>query len=402
MLALRVPSALALALAIAFVAGSARLEAADPTPLPGVGVAEAWPGVTFTEPTFIVSDGSPNDLFVGEQGGRILKIAKWRGTGEVPRPAVWLDLRSRVNNEGQGGLLGCAFHPKFATSNRVYVCYLAKGPGGNSAYILRVAEFTCPAGGPPDPASERTVLEVHKSRNIHQGGGLAFGPDGMLYLGVGDGGGAVDATTVGSRFPSQTTDQPLGKILRMDATTPGKCVPCASNPWISGDAKSWMPWIYAYGFRNPWQLDWDANGRLFTAEPGTSGDGSREWVTEVRSGGNHGWPYFEGDRPLAKGGPAPEASDLVMPALVYQSGARAGAAVGGKFYRGGIEALKGRYLFADYMRGEVYSLDLSSGRGTDWRLIGNVPEVSTFGVDAQGEVYVASHGKGTIWRVVPR
>ena len=396
---LAAPLALALALAFLVLPGSA--QAADPTPMPGVGLAEAWPGVKFTEPVFCVSDGSPDSMFVGEQTGQIVKVAKWRGQGAVPQPTVWLDLKSKVAYEGQGGLLGCAFHPQFAQNGRVFVSYLAKGPGGENAFVLVVSEFAATPGGSCDGASEKRVLQIGKRRNIHQGGGLAFGPDGMLYLGVGDGGDPVSQQTVGKDFPSQTPNNPLGKILRMDVSTVGKCVPGAGNPWATG--QGWMPFIYAYGFRNPWRFDWDAQGRMWTAEPGTSGEGSREWVTEIKRGMNHGWLYFEGDRPFAQGGAAPAANNMVMPVLVYQSGQRAGAAIGGKFYKGSrVPALKGKFIFIDYMRGEVYSVDLSSGAANDWRLLGQVPECAAVGMDAQGEVYICSNGKNSIWTVIPR
>ncbi|MGE0193595.1 MAG: sorbosone dehydrogenase family protein [Planctomycetota bacterium] len=391
---------LALALALTLLVLPAPAHAADPAPMPGVGLAEAWPGVKFTEPVFCVSDGSADSMFVGEQPGQIVKIAKWRGQGAVPQPTVWLDLKSNVAVGGQGGLLGCAFHPQHAQNGRVFVSYLMKGPGGENAFVLVVSEFTATPGGGCDAASEKRVLQIGKRRNIHQGGGLGFGPDGMLYLGVGDGGDPVSPQTVGKDFPSQTPGNPLGKILRMDVSAAGKCVPGAGNPW--GTQQGWMPFIFAYGFRNPWQFDWDAQGRLWTAEPGTSGEGSREWVTEVKRGMNHGWPYLEGDRPFAQGGGAAPPG-VVMPALVYQSGQRAGAAVAGKFYKGSrVPALKGKLIFVDYMRGEVYSLDVSSGTGTDWRLLGQVPECSAVGRDNDGEVYICSNGKNSIWTVIPR
>jgi glucose/arabinose dehydrogenase len=387
-------SALLLATALLFAPAPAGVAAPDA--MAGVGLAEAWPGVEFKEPTCCVSDGSPGFLYVAEQPGRILRIAKWRGQGAVPQPEVWLDLRSSVVNQQQGGLLGCAFHPQYATNQRFFVSYLSKGPGGAQAYVLRLSEFTG-AGAACNPTSEKILFQIAKSRAIHQGGGIAFGPDGMLYVGVGDGGDAVEAATAGNTFPSQSPQNPLGKMLRIDVSTPGKAAKAAGNPWETG--QGWMPFIYAYGLRNPWQFDWDAKGQLWTAEPGTSGPGSREWVTMVKGGGNHGWPYFEGDRPLAQGSPAP--ADVVMPAFVYESGAQAGAAVAGKFYKGNrVPALAGRFVFLDYMRGEVYSLDLSSGKGTGWALIGKVPDCASVGADAQGELYVCSNGSGKIWTII--
>lgn len=399
--ALALPSALVLSalLLLGAPAGAADpvAVAGDPPAMAGVALAEAWPGVAFKEPTFCVSDGSPGHLYVGEQPGRIVRIAKWRGgQGAVPQPTTWLDLSAGVKHQQQGGLLGCAFHPQYATNGRFFVSYLAAGPGGAQAYVLKVSEFSG-SDTACNPASERVLFQIAKSRAIHQGGGLGFGPDGMLYVGVGDGGDSVSATTAGNTFPSQSPQNPLGKMLRIDVSTPGKAAKAAGNPWETG--QGWMPFIYAYGLRNPWQFDWDAKGQLWTAEPGTSGPGSREWVTLVKGGGNHGWPYFEGNRELAKGAPAPR--DIVMPAFVYESGERSGAAVAGKFYKGNrVAALAGRFVFLDYMRGQVFSLDLSTGAGKDWGLVGNVPDCVSVGADAQGELYICSNGSGKIWTII--
>lgn len=382
-------------LALAAAGGLPQGHASEPQPHADVGLVEAWPGVVFDAPTFCVSDGSDTTMFIGEQTGRIKQIAKYRGQGDVPQPTNFLDLSSKVHAKMQGGLLGCAFHPQYATNNRLYVSFLIQGPGtGEQAFTLRVAEYSAP-GGVCDPASEAVVLDIPKSRAIHQGGGLGFGPDGMLYLGVGDGGDKVDGTTEGKTFPSQNPQNPLGKILRVDVSTPGKGAPAKDNPWAT--QKGWMPFIWAYGFRNPFQFAWDANGRMWTAEPGTKGPGSREWVTEVRRGGNHGWPFFEGDRPLAKG----DAPGCVMPVHVYDSTDKAGAAVAGKVYRGRrVPGLAGRFIFLDHMRGAIYSLDLRDGTAKDWRLVGSIPDPSAVGEDAQGELFIASFGQGKIFTAV--
>ena len=386
---------IALAAGLAVVAMAPPAQAREvPTVAPGVALQEAWPGVKFSEPTCCTNDGASDFMYIGEQRGTVARIQKYRGTGPVPAPQLFLDLRRRVVNKVQAGLLGLAFHP--TTPTRVFVAYMAPAATG---FEMRISEVQS-NGTICNAASEKILLRFPKRRPIHQAGGLGFGPDGMLYAAIGDGGDEMTSSTDGAKTHPQNPTNPLGKILRLDVSTPGSARPPADNPWATG-SNMWMKYVWAYGFRNPYRFDWDSTGRMWTAEPGTKGPTSREWVKEIKRGANHGWPFFEGEQRLAAGTPRPP---VVMPAFVYPSSeSEAGAAVFGKFYRGKrVPSLTGRAVFVDYMRGMVYALDLSGPKGTNWQILGGLPNPSCVGADRQGELYVCSNDSGQIMTIIAK
>ncbi len=409
-----VPRALAVARALslwtALLAAPAALRpalAAPPPSFEGVQLVDAWPDVEFKEPIFVVHAGDATDwLYVGEQGGRVQRIAKYRGTGPVGRPTLYLDIASLCYARSQGGLLGMAFHPEFRTNRLAYVSYLAERPGApdGRVFALRIVEYR-DVGDRLDPGSARVVLEVPKKTAQHQGGWIAFGPDRMLYVGTGDGNEGKDDP----QRNAQDALNLLGKILRIDplggSGGRGYGIP-SGNPWPSSPGQV-HPAIWAYGFRNPWRFSWDPAGRMLTTEPGTTGPESREWVTVVERAGNHGWPFYEGTRVLV----APPAGQTFVPrAFEYVRGpGDAGTAgVGGHVYRGDrIKALKGKYVFGDYMRGEVYCIDLVDGpqgrpQGRNWRKVGECPDMASIGEDAQGELYFCSNGDlGVVFTLAP-
>jgi glucose/arabinose dehydrogenase len=391
---------LALCLALCLLLGSGgRTAEAAPPQMPGVQFVEAWPDVEFSKPVDVghAPDGS-DWMYVAERGGRMQRIQKWRGVGEVPSPSVFLDLRSKVYDKSQGGLLSFAFHPEFRSNQLFYVCYVTENPTPGPrglAFKLVIAEYRS-NGAKADPASERVVMEVLKHNASHGAGCIRFSPtDRMLYISVGDGN--VPNADKLPKHPSQNAASYMGKILRIDpmGRQPGKgyAIP-AGNPWPT--AQGVRPEIWSYGYRNPWRFDWDDKGRLWTTEPGSSGPESREWVQEIVYSGNARWPFFEGM--LAKGPGAPRGK--VVPATFEYVRGTGGstAGVGGVFYRGDrIKGLKGKYVFGDFMRGEVYALDIVDGPGGStggrgFAKLGDVPDVGGFGVDAQGEIYAASTG----------
>ncbi|MFV1957967.1 MAG: sorbosone dehydrogenase family protein, partial [Planctomycetota bacterium] len=337
---------------------------------------------------------APDTFYVLEQGGQINRIAKWRGTGPVPKPTGVLDLTSKVFPRLQGGIMGMAFHPRFAQNHRAFVNYLAGSPQTGFRRVL--AEFT-EAGGRLDPRTERVLLEIPKSLAIHNAGWIAFGPDGMLYLSTGDNGKQKEAVGL-----CQNPNSLLGKILRIDVdrTSPGlKYAIPADNPWANvkqGVRRE----IWAYGMRNPWRFSFDAAGNLWTTEPGTKGPGCHEWVVKVQKGMNHGWPFFEGTRPIE---PIPDNlknQRFVPPVFEYMRGPEPDvtAGIGGVIYRESrMPALEGQYVFLDYSRGSVYSIDVSSGKGKDFRTVAKIPSPCALGEDAQGEIYVVSYTDGRIF-----
>jgi glucose/arabinose dehydrogenase len=376
-------------------------------PLDGVRIIEAWPGVTFDEPVQVAHPNDGTDtLYVLEIKGVLKRMMKPRDVGPAAAPAVALDLRSsgKVQTGGQGGVLGIAFHPQHKANGRFFLSYLS---GQNPNFKLVVSEFKM-TNGTSSPASERVVLEVPKSRYIHQAGGIAFGPDGKLYVGVGDNGAKND-----SEGNAQNPNSLLGKILRIDVdnAAQGKAygIP-ADNPWAA--APGVRPELWAFGFRNPWRFSFDKQGTLWVGEPGTGDAQCREWFTPAVRGGNHGWPYMEGNTRNAAV-PMPPNLQLVPRAFDYgrtdpDSGT---CGIGGRVYAGTrVPALANRYVFADYELGELYCVTMANqgGRwvGSDHRKVGDVNRCVSIDADAQGELYLSVNEKaadgGTIMMVVPK
>ena len=399
----RTPAACALALAVGLAGLCVLLGAQVPTAeaappqMRGVQLIEAWPDVEFQKPVDIGHAGDGTDwMYVAERPGRMMRIQKYRGVGEVPQPKVFLDLRSTVYDKSQGGLLSFTFHPQFRSNRLFYVSYVAQnptpGPRGLK-FKLVVAEYRS-QGATADPRSRRIVIEIPKQNASHGAGCIRFSPtDGMLYLSIGDGN--VPGADKMPKHPSQNAASYMGKILRIDpmCRAPGKgyAIP-EGNPWPT--ARGVKPEIWSYGWRNPWRFDWDDAGRMWAVEPGSTGPQSREWVQQVVYAGNAGWPFFEGK----KANPGSPRGKFIPAAFEYIRGTKGSTAgVGGVFYRGDrVKSLKGSLIFGDFMRGEVYALELSgdgaSARGSNFRKIGDVPDVGGFGVDAQGEVYALSSG----------
>jgi len=341
----------------------------------GAAVAMAAPPVTirpyargFDSPTYVASTpAEPNRLYVVEQPGRIRYLVRGRLAG------TFLDIRSRVASGGERGLLSMAFSPRYKQNHRFYVDYT--DVNGNT----RVVEFRS-RNGKAIVSSARQLLFVKQPYANHNGGQLQFGPDGRLYVGMGDGGSAGDP---GNR--AQNLSIRLGKLLRTN--------PLARKP-------TWG--IAAYGLRNPWRFSFDsANGDLYIADVGQSAWEEIDYRARSRLASlvNFGWNVYEG-RARYRNATAVKRGELVFPVYVY--GHDQGCSVtGGYVYRGkAIPAIAGRYFFADYCSGTVWSLRMESGRAVDVRSEGNVTRPSSFGVDASGELYIAS-GSGQIYKLTP-
>ncbi|MEO7272728.1 MAG: PQQ-dependent sugar dehydrogenase [Vicinamibacterales bacterium] len=320
-------------------------------------------------------------LFVVEQGG-LIKVLQPGAT----TPTVFADLRSRVLASGERGLLGLAFHPQYALNGRFFVFYTRAGDGA-----LTIAEYRAsPASANVAATTETVLLTIpHPTNTNHNGGMLAFGPDGYLYIGVGDGGGANDPLN-----NAQNTTILLGKILRIDVNAPG--VPYASpvgNPF-SGEAPG-SDEIFAYGLRNPWRFSFDrGTGQLWV---GDVGQGAREEVdTPIVNGGNYGWRVFEGNLctnidPALCSSP----TNYIVPVFDYTHVNGRCSLTGGYVYRGPSGALPaGTYLYGDYCSGELFGWN-----GTAQSvLLDTALNISSFGEDEDGELYVVALG-GTVSRV---
>lgn len=350
-----------------------------------LGFVEVASGLAF--PTFLASPPGSADIYVVEQPGRVRKLAN--GVPQAPT----LDISARVGRGGERGMLSLAFDPQFAGNGHVFVYFT--DPGGDIA----VERFTFPLPGamPPPVAPESTAVRVitipHATYANHNGGQLQFGPDGMLYLGTGDGGGGGDPLGSG-----QNLDTLLGKILRIDVSAlPYKLPP--DNPFVGQPGK--RPEIWAYGLRNPWRFSFDGvTGRLYIADVG---QGSREEVNVAPSsagGLNYGWNRWEGSicHPTAT---ACSGAGVTLPLVDYDHG-NGCAITGGYVYRGAaLPEAVGRYFYSDFCGGWLKSFLAAGGVATehvDWA-VGSIGNIQSFGEDSRKELYaLASSGK--VYRLV--
>ena len=307
--------------------------------------------------------------------------------------APFLDIRTRVDFGGEMGLLGMAFHPAFAQNRRFYVNYVRVLGTGQIQSVIAEYQASVSNANQADPASERIVLAVNQPFANHKGGQLAFGPDGFLYIGLGDGGSEGDPLGNGQNL--QTL---LGKMLRIDVDHTTGALPYAipaDNPFVAGAG---LPEIWAWGLRNPFRFSFDAaTGRLFA---GDDGQNLFEEIDILQRGGNHGWNVMEGLH-CFKPTTGCDTSGLVLPIAEY-SHAEGNAVIGGYVYRGaGIPALAGSYVFGDFGAGKIWRLTQdSSGAWQRVLLLSGGPNMSSFGRDAAGELYVVDYG-GAILKVTP-
>jgi glucose/arabinose dehydrogenase len=333
----------------------------------------------FAGPLYVTAP--PEDrrrVFVVEQGGRIRVV---RGGRVLGRP--FLDISRRIVSGGEQGLLGLAFAPDYATSRRFYVNYTDR------AGDTRIVEFRASSDDRADAGSARLLIRQDQPEANHNGGQLAFGPDRMLYIGLGDGGGGNDQH--GPRGNAQRLGTLLGKILRIDPRPSGGRpygIP-PDNPFA--DRAGARPEVFAYGLRNPWRFSFDrASGNLAIGDVGQNAVEEIDFVSPRRArGANFGWRPFEGRRRIFDE-PAP---GHVPPVLQHTHGAGFCSITGGYVVRDpGLRALRGRYVYGDFCEGRIRSVRLRAGRATDARRL-RLPRVrglSSFGEDARGRVYVTS------------
>jgi glucose/arabinose dehydrogenase len=390
------PAALAAALAVA-AAGLVACGAGgedpprDAAPAQRAGV-RLVPIGSFSEPVYVTAPrGDRRRVFVVERGGRIRVV---RGGRVLREP--FLDLTAKTRGGGEQGLLSMAFAPDYASSGRFYVDYT------DLEGDTRVEEYTRDPADPDRaaPASARLVLGQAQPEPNHNGGLLLFGPDDLLYVGLGDGGGGGDRH--GPRGNAQNLGTWLGKILRIDPRAAGGrpyTVP-ASNPFTRRAGA--RPEIYALGLRNPWRFSFDrATGDLSVADVG------QEEVEEVSfrrrgrgRGANFGWRVFEGSRRYTEGERAPGAIGPVIERLHEDGNC---SITGGVVVRDpGLPALRGRYVFGDFCDGRILSARLGERRATGLRSTGlEVEGLTSFGEDAGGRVYATSIA-GRVYRLAPR
>ncbi len=353
-----------------------------------IQIENAFPNLYFNRPVDIQNAGdSTGRLFVVEQEGRIYVFPNVPSTTAAE---VFLDIRSTVNSGGnEEGLLGLAFHPRYKNNGYFYVNYSALNPRRN---VIARYSVSSSDPGKADPASETVILEFQQPYSNHNGGQIAFGPDGYLYIATGDGGSGGDPQGNGQNLATL-----LGKILRIDvdSTDPGKnyAIP-GDNPFLGGGA-GYRGEIWAYGLRNPWRMSFDpVTGWLWA---GDVGQNKYEEVDIIERGKNYGWNIMEG---FVCYNPSSgcDTAGLAKPVIDY--GRSLGQSItGGHVYRGGsVPELFGEYLYGDFGTGRIWSLRYDGSTPAVNTLIANTGmNVSTFGVDETRELYFATFG-GTIHR----
>jgi len=338
----------------------------------GYRPVEVFPQFAFTrmlDLRWIPGDGG--HAVVVTQSGEIYRADLGDDASEA---APYLDISERLiaNPGNEEGLLGLAFAPDFETSRRFYVYYSAGEP--RRTVLSRFMAGPTQA----DPASEQVLLEFAQPFPNHNGGALAFGPDGYLYVGLGDGGSAGDPMGNG-----QNTGVHLGKILRLDVSGDGYTVP-PDNPFASGGG---APEVWAYGLRNPWRFSFDTEtGDLWA---GDVGQNAWEEIDRIERGGNYGWNVLEGFECFRAD--TCDTSDKVAPRAAYANGDEGCSVTGGYVYRGSaMPELDGWYIYGDFCFGTVWAVDTEDDSIVPVVLMANGPPVSSFAQDADGEIYLVT------------
>jgi glucose/arabinose dehydrogenase len=340
-------------------------------------------------------------LFVVEQGGRI-RVVK---SGQL-LPAAFLDLTPAnggpVRTGGEQGLLGLAFHPGYAANGRFFVYYtraLAGDAGGNEIVVARYIRSPQNADL-ADPASGTIVLTVpHPQNSNHNGGKIAFGPDGYLYIGIGDGGGGGDPFGAG-----QSLMDLRGKILRIDVDSASPYAIPPTNPYALVMAPGVRQEIWALGLRNPWRFSFDrATGDLFIGDVGQNAWEEIDFEPRGSGGGrNYGWSVYEGTHCY---NPATNCSlaGHTLPVIEYGHDATGGFSVtGGYRYRGRkVQEIAGYYIYGDYVSGRIWAAAPNASGTWIPTQVGTSSNLSAFGEDENGELYVANLSAGTIARITP-
>ncbi len=358
-------------------------------PLPALRVERAFPSLDFRRLTNMVQPpGAPELFFVTEQPG-VVRV--FPNDPDAAEAAIFLDIRDRVSDENnEEGLLGLAFDPGYASSGHFYVYYSAASPRRSV-----VSRFTAKDDNPlaADPNSEVVIMWVTQPYGNHNGGQLAFGPDGYLYAGLGDGGSAGDP-----RGNGQNLGTLLGAVLRIDPSSPSGDVNYTippDNPFVGvEDARGE---IWAYGLRNPWRFSFDREtGALWT---GDVGQNRLEEIDLVARGLNYGWNVMEGSQCFS---PRSGCDGSAYEAPVAEYGRSDGCSVtGGYVYRGNdIPALFGAYVYGDYCSGKIWGLRHDGRSVTEQALlVESGLLITSFGEEAEGNLYVLSRDEG-IYRLV--
>jgi uncharacterized repeat protein (TIGR03806 family) len=364
-----------------------------------IALERVFPGLTFDQPlAMLQAPGDDTRWFVLEKGNGSAGTARVRVFANTPNVTTASDFVSvSVNANFEGGLLGMAFHPDWPTTPQAFLSFTAGAP-----MVSVVARFASSDNGLTLNPTGEDIIRVNQPFENHNGGHIAFGPDELLYFGLGDGGSGGDPLGT-----AQDTTDLLGSILRLNVDGASPYTIPADNPFAGAvctanhaTQANDCPEIYAWGFRNPWRWSFDsATGDLWA---GDVGQGAFEEIDRVQRGGNYGWDCREGTSTFSS--PAPTCSTvtgLIDP--VHQYGRTLGASVtGGYVYRGSaVPALTGSYLFADFVSGRIWRLVANNNGGWAHEELLDTPfSIASFGQGNDGELYVVDLAGGGLYRIV--
>ena len=359
-----------------------------------ISIERAFAPLSFKQPVQLAhaGDGSGR-LFIVEQPGRIMVF-----DSDAPSATaqVFLDIRDRVNNSGsEEGLLGLAFDPAFTETGHLFVYYSASGPRRS---VLSRFSTLSDQTDEADPASELVVMEIPQPYMNHNGGQVLFGPDGYLYIGLGDGGSRGDPDGNG-----QDLSTLLGSILRIDVGSAGPERPYRippDNPFLDVNERGAREEIWAYGLRNPWRFSFDSGtGHLWA---GDVGQNRYEEIDLIRPGRNYGWNALEATHCFPPSQADCDRTGFESPVVEYAIRENGCSVIGGHVYRGSHHpSLRGAYVYGDFCSGRVWALRYDGRQVTEHiELVDTDLQISAFGEGPAGEIYIVSYGDGRLYKLV--
>ena len=365
-----------------------------PPPPPTLQVELVSVASGFTNPLDIQQAGDASGrLFVVEQGGRIKIIQNGSVLG-----TPYLDISSLIVSGGEEGLLGLAFHPSFTTNGCFYVNYTTTRLTGNLQTVIAEYRATPASSNTVSTATEQQLFTVNQPEANHNGGGLAFGNDGFLYIGLGDGGGGGDVHgTIGN---GQDLTTRLGKMLRISVTCNGMFTVPSDNPFVANATAAKEIWLY--GLRNPFRFSVDhSTGNLWIGDVGQDSFEEVDLVTAAQKGSNMGWRCKEGTHNFNFTANC-QGQTFLDPIFDYDHTQGDDTVIGGYVYHGtNIAALAGNYVFGDFISGRIWSLAQNAqGQWVRTFLVNSgAGNLAGFGQDPAGELYVAQYGSGNVMRL---
>ncbi|MFH1194355.1 MAG: PQQ-dependent sugar dehydrogenase [bacterium] len=348
----------------------------------------AFPGLSFDAPVDIQSSpDESNRIFIVEQEGRIKVFENLPGVNSV---AEFLDLTDKVLYGGEQGLLGLAFHPEFSINGYFYIDYTTDNPRRTV-----ISRFKVKLNNPneADPESESVLLEIDQPYSNHNGGQIAFGPDGYLYISMGDGGSGGDPEN-----RAQNLSSLLGKILRIDVdnSSDGEKYAIPTDNPFAGNTNNYMQEIFAYGLRNVWRFSFDHfTGELWAADVGQD---VWEEIDIIKNGKNYGWRMMEGFHCYNPSSDC-EQPGLELPVWEYEHNSSGGYSItGGYLYRGAAASeIYDKYIYGDFVSGRIWALAKDGTNYINELLFETNRAISTFGNDRYNNLYFADYNSGNIY-----